>query len=77
MTPADIGAATPSSANANSSHPWAGGRPLTLADIRAGGTELAGPLTEAQRSRLLEIAEERPVHRTLESAIDIRARLTA
>src|SRR6058998_3643284 len=39
--------------------------------------ELAGPLTEAQRSRLVEIAGKCPVHRTLKSEIDIRTRLTA
>jgi putative redox protein len=37
--------------------------------------ELAGPLMEEQRSRLLEIAQRCPVHRTLTSEIDIRARL--
>jgi uncharacterized OsmC-like protein len=31
--------------------------------------ELAGPLEEAQRRRLLEIAERCPVHRTLESEV--------
>jgi uncharacterized OsmC-like protein len=39
--------------------------------------ELAGPLTEEQRARLLEIAGRCPVHRTLTSEIDIRTRLTA
>lgn len=38
--------------------------------------ELAGPLTDEQRSRLLEIAGKCPVHRTLTSEIDIRTRLT-
>ncbi len=37
--------------------------------------ELAGPLTDEQRSRLLEIAQRCPVHRTLTSEIDIRTRL--
>lgn len=37
--------------------------------------ELTGPLTEEQRSRILEIAQRCPVHRTLTSEIDIRARL--
>lgn len=32
----------------------------------------AGPLTSKQRSRLLEIANKCPVHRTLTSEIDIR-----
>ncbi|HXH83930.1 MAG TPA: OsmC family protein [Candidatus Tectomicrobia bacterium] len=36
---------------------------------------LAGPLTDEQRGRLLEIAERCPVHRTLTSEIDIRSRL--
>ena len=31
-----------------------------------------GDLTEAQRTRLLEIAQRCPVHRTLRSEIDIR-----
>jgi uncharacterized OsmC-like protein len=34
--------------------------------------EFVGPLTEEQRSRLREIAERCPVHRTLESEIEIR-----
>ena len=34
-----------------------------------------GALTDEQRSRLLEIAERCPVHRTLTSEIDIRTRL--
>ena len=37
--------------------------------------ELAGPLTDAQRARLLEIAGRCPVHRTLTSEIDIRTHL--
>jgi putative redox protein len=36
---------------------------------------LSGPLSEAQRARLLEIAERCPVHRTLVSEISIRSRL--
>jgi putative redox protein len=36
---------------------------------------LAGPLTEEQRARLLEIANKCPVHRTLTSRIDIQTRL--
>jgi uncharacterized OsmC-like protein len=35
---------------------------------------LTGPLTEEQRSRLLEIANKCPVHRTLKSEIDIKTR---
>jgi putative redox protein len=37
--------------------------------------ELTGALTEAQRTRLLEIAGRCPVHRTLRSEIDIRSRI--
>ncbi len=33
--------------------------------------ELPGPLDEAQRARLLEIADKCPVHRTLESEVRI------
>jgi putative redox protein len=40
-----------------------------------GDIELAGPLTDAQRARLLEIARRCPVYRTLTSEIDIRTRL--
>jgi putative redox protein len=36
---------------------------------------LTGPLTEEQRTRLLEIADRCPVHRTLTSEIVIRSRL--
>jgi putative redox protein len=36
---------------------------------------LQGPLSDEQRSRLLEIADKCPVHRTLTSRIDIRTRL--
>jgi uncharacterized OsmC-like protein len=38
--------------------------------------QLTGPLTGEQRSKLLEIAEKCPVHRTLESKINIRSWLT-
>ena len=38
--------------------------------------ELTGPLTSEQRSKLLEIAGKCPVHRTLESKINIRSWLT-
>ena len=37
--------------------------------------ELTGPLTDEQRTRLLEIASRCPVHRTLVSEIDIQTRL--
>ena len=36
--------------------------------------ELAGPLSNEQRSKLLEIAKKCPVHRTLTSEINIRTR---
>lgn len=39
--------------------------------------ELAGPLDDAQRARLLEIAEKCPVHRTLEAGVRIESRLGA
>ena len=37
--------------------------------------EFAGRLTQEQRSKLLEIAQKCPVHRTLVSEIDIRSRV--
>lgn len=37
--------------------------------------ELAGPLTDDQRARLLEIADKCPVHRTLSSEIKLRTTL--
>jgi putative redox protein len=37
--------------------------------------ELAGALSDEQRTRLLDIASRCPVHRTLTSEIDIRTRL--
>ena len=37
--------------------------------------ELAGPLSAEQRSRLLEISEKCPVHRTLQSRIEIQSSL--
>src|SRR5438093_8944763 len=39
--------------------------------------ELSGNLDDAQKRRLLEIAEHCPVHRTLTSEINIRTSLTA
>jgi len=38
-------------------------------------TDFEGPLTKEQRSRLREIVERCPVHRTLESEIEIRTRV--
>ncbi len=37
--------------------------------------EFSGPLTDEQRSKLLEIAQKCPVHRTLVSEIEIRTRV--
>ena len=37
--------------------------------------QLGGPLTDEQRTKLLEIANKCPVHRTLTSEIQIRTRL--
>ncbi len=37
--------------------------------------KLTGPLTDAQRARLVEIADRCPVHRTLESEVDVRTEL--
>jgi len=37
--------------------------------------EFTGDLTSEQRSRLVEIAERCPVHRTLTSEVDIRTRV--
>jgi putative redox protein len=39
--------------------------------------ELVGPLDEAQRTRLLDIAQRCPVHRTLASEIVIRTQLSS
>jgi putative redox protein len=39
--------------------------------------ELIGPLDAAQQARLLEIADQCPVHRTLTSKVDIRTTLGA
>lgn len=38
---------------------------------------LEGPLDEAQRAKLLEIADKCPVHRTLHGEIKVETRLTA
>jgi putative redox protein len=37
--------------------------------------ELSGPLDDAQRARLIEIANHCPVHRTLMNEIKVRTRL--
>lgn len=44
-------------------------------DIFERSVTLEGPLDEAQRARLLEIADKCPVHRTLEEPVHIRTRL--
>ena len=44
---------------------------LDRIDVRI---ELTGPLTPDQRAKLMEIAGKCPVHRTLDSEIDIRVR---
>jgi len=49
-------------------------QPVGLHRIEAEVT-LAGPLSEEQRARLLEIANKCPVHRTLTGTIEIRTRL--
>ena len=50
-------------------------RPAALTLIER-DIELEGALDEAQRARLLEIANKCPVHRTLMSEIHIQTRLT-
>ncbi len=39
--------------------------------------ELAGPLTDEQRARLVEIAEKCPVHRTLQATVQVATTLAA
>ena len=46
-------------------------------DVIEREVELAGELDEAQRARLLEIAEKCPVHRTLHSEVKVRTRAKA
>jgi uncharacterized OsmC-like protein len=46
-----------------------------MLDLLERDVELVGPLDDAQRARLLEIANKCPVHRTLTSEIAIRTRL--
>ena len=46
-----------------------------LLDVIDREVELVGPLDDEQRSRLLDIANKCPVHRTLTSEIHIRTRL--
>jgi putative redox protein len=49
-------------------------RPARLDELSL-DLELAGPLDDAQRARLLDIAHRCPVHRTLAAGIHIRAAL--
>lgn len=49
--------------------------PKAMIDRIDRGVELIGPLDDAQRTRLVEIANHCPVHRTLSSKIDIRTAL--
>ena len=49
----------------------------TMLDRIESEIALSGPLSEAQRGRLLEIAERCPVHRTLTSEVSIRTRLVS
>jgi putative redox protein len=46
--------------------------PKSMIDRIDKSVELIGSLDEAQRARLLQIADQCPVHRTLTSKIDIR-----
>jgi len=50
-------------------------RPSSMIDRIDKNIELIGPLDAAQRSRLAEIADHCPVHRTLTSKIEIRTTL--
>jgi putative redox protein len=45
---------------------------VSMVDHIERGITLEGPLDPEQRARLMEIADKCPVHRTLESKIDIR-----
>jgi putative redox protein len=49
----------------------------TPADLFQREIELDGPLDEAQRTRLLEIADKCPVHRTLEAGAAVATTLAA
>jgi putative redox protein len=50
-------------------------RPTSMIDHIDKSLELIGPLDEAQRIRLVEIADHCPVHRTLTSKIEIKTTL--
>lgn len=49
---------------------------LEARDLFERSIYLEGPLDEAQRARLLEIAEKCPVHKTLDRGADIKTNLT-
>ncbi|MEE8550504.1 MAG: OsmC family protein [Gemmatimonadota bacterium] len=49
-------------------------RPAKLDEIRS-GLHLVGPLEEAQRQRLAEIADRCPVHRTLDAGVQLVSKL--
>ena len=49
---------------------------LDARDLFERSIYLEGPLDEAQRTKLLEIAERCPVHKTLDRGSDIRTTLT-
>ncbi len=49
---------------------------LEARDVFERAIYLEGPLDDAQRQRLLEMAERCPVHRTLDRGSDVRTRLT-
>jgi putative redox protein len=52
-------------------------QPSSMLDRIERNIAFIGPLDEAQQSRLLEIADHCPVHRTLTSKVDIRTALVA
>lgn len=55
--------------------PPEGASSARLVDRIERDVELHGPLSDEQRARLLDIANKCPVHRTLQSEIDIRTQL--
>ena len=51
--------------------------PESMIDRIQRSIQLLGPLDQAQRTRLIEIANNCPVHRTLMAKIDIRTELVS
>jgi putative redox protein len=51
--------------------------PESMIDRIQRSIQLLGPLDQAQRTRLIEIANNCPVHRTLKAKIDIRTELVS